>query len=107
MGHRVQRDCLDRYLCFVRRRRIAAGGEGGDSGKGDKETDGSVHTSSVSGSKQTLETVTTFTTEEKAYLIARNNPALQQRVNDWLGAAQKDGTYARIAQQWLGRVVGP
>lgn len=50
---------------------------------------------------------TPFTTEEKAYLIGRTNPGLRQRVNDWLGAAQKDGTYARIAQQWLGRVVGP
>jgi cyclohexadienyl dehydratase len=50
---------------------------------------------------------TPFTTEEKAYLIARSDPALLQRVNDWLATAQKDGTYARIAQQWLGRVVGP
>ncbi|GAC1646231.1 MAG: transporter substrate-binding domain-containing protein [Mycobacterium sp.] len=50
---------------------------------------------------------TPFTTEEKAYLIARSDPGLQQRVNDWLGAAQKDGTYARVAQLWLGRVTGP
>jgi cyclohexadienyl dehydratase len=50
---------------------------------------------------------TPFTTEEKAYLVARSDPGLQQQINDWLGTAQKDGTYARVAQQWLGRVVGP
>lgn len=44
---------------------------------------------------------TPFTTEQKAYLIARSDPGLLQRVNDWLRAAQKDGSYARVAQQWL------
>jgi cyclohexadienyl dehydratase len=48
-----------------------------------------------------------FTSEGKAYLISQDDPGLRQRVNDWLNAAQNDGTYARIAQAWLGRVVGP
>jgi cyclohexadienyl dehydratase len=48
-----------------------------------------------------------FTSDAKAYLISQGDPGLQQRVNDWLNAVQNDGTYARIAQQWLGRVAGP
>ncbi len=48
-----------------------------------------------------------FTFEQKAYLIPHSNPALQQWVNEWLNIAQNDGTYARIAQKWLGQVVQP
>jgi cyclohexadienyl dehydratase len=48
-----------------------------------------------------------FSSEEKAYLIAQSNPRLVESVNDWLDGAQKDGTYARIAEKWLGQVVGP
>jgi cyclohexadienyl dehydratase len=43
-----------------------------------------------------------FTFEQKAYLIPQSNPALQQWVNQWLTIAQNDGTYAHIAQKWLG-----
>ena len=48
-----------------------------------------------------------FTLEQKAYLIPQGNPALQQSVNKWLNIVQHDGTYARIAQKWLGQVVKP
>jgi cyclohexadienyl dehydratase len=48
-----------------------------------------------------------FTLELKAYLISQGNPALQQSVNKWLNIVQHDGTYARIAQKWLGQVVKP
>ena len=50
---------------------------------------------------------TTFTFEQKAYLIPQSDPALQQWVNEWLNIAQNDGTYARIAQKWLGQMVPP
>ena len=46
-----------------------------------------------------------FTFEQKAYLIPRSDPALQQWVNEWLNIAQNDGTYARIAQKWIDQVV--
>ena len=46
-----------------------------------------------------------FTFEQKAYLIPQSDPALQQWVNEWLNIAQNDGTYARIAQKWIGQVV--
>jgi cyclohexadienyl dehydratase len=48
-----------------------------------------------------------FTFEQKAYLIPQSDPALQQWVNEWLNIAQNDGTYARIAQKWLGQMVPP
>jgi cyclohexadienyl dehydratase len=43
-----------------------------------------------------------FTFEQKAYLIPGSNPAMQQWVNQWLNVVQNDGTYAHIAQKWLG-----
>jgi cyclohexadienyl dehydratase len=48
-----------------------------------------------------------FTFEQKAYLIPQSDSPLQQWVNEWLNLAQNDGTYARIAQKWLGQVVKP
>jgi cyclohexadienyl dehydratase len=45
-----------------------------------------------------------FTFEQKAYLIPRTDSALQQWVNEWRNIAQHYGTYASIAQKWLGDV---
>jgi cyclohexadienyl dehydratase len=48
-----------------------------------------------------------FTFEQKAYLIPEGSPALQQWTDQWLTIAQNDGTYAQIAQKWLGVVSQP
>jgi cyclohexadienyl dehydratase len=48
-----------------------------------------------------------FTSEQKAYLIPRDDPILQRWVDEWLNIAQHDGTYARISEQWMGQVIGP
>jgi len=48
-----------------------------------------------------------FTFEQKAYLIPDGSPALQQWTNQWLNIAQHAGTYAHIAQKWLGDVGQP
>jgi cyclohexadienyl dehydratase len=48
-----------------------------------------------------------FTFEQKAYLIPEGNSALQQWTNQWLNIVQNDGTYAHIAQMWLGGVSQP
>jgi cyclohexadienyl dehydratase len=45
-----------------------------------------------------------FTFEQKAYLIPEGNSVLQQWTNQWLNIIQNDGTYARVAQKWLGRL---
>lgn len=48
-----------------------------------------------------------LTFEQKAYLIPESSPATQQWTNQWLNIAQNDGTYAHIAQKWLGDVRQP
>ncbi len=48
-----------------------------------------------------------FTFEQKAYLVPRNDPALQQWVDEWLNIVQHDGTFANISQKWLGEVAAP
>jgi cyclohexadienyl dehydratase len=48
-----------------------------------------------------------FTFSQKAYLISRKGPALQQWVNQWLTIVQNDGTFARINEKWGGSVSPP
>ena len=48
-----------------------------------------------------------FSSEEKAYLIAQDNPILQEQVNDWLRIVQGNGAYAYISEKWLGQAVKP
>jgi cyclohexadienyl dehydratase len=48
-----------------------------------------------------------FTFEQKAYMVPQNDPTLQQWVDNWLTIGQHDGTYARVAQQWLGQAPTP
>ena len=48
-----------------------------------------------------------FTSDEKAYLLPRSGANLQKRVDGWLAGNAKNGTFARISQKWLGRVVTP
>ncbi|WP_188986847.1 transporter substrate-binding domain-containing protein [Saccharopolyspora thermophila] len=43
-----------------------------------------------------------FTFSEKAYLLPKGDVVFQQWVNQWLNLALHDGTYARIAQPWIG-----
>jgi cyclohexadienyl dehydratase len=43
-----------------------------------------------------------FTFEQKAYLIAQRNVAMQQWIDQWLNIAENDGTFAAISQKWLG-----
>ena len=50
---------------------------------------------------------TPFTFGQKAYLIPRGDEMTQQWVDQWLNVIANDGTYARLSQKWLGRVVGP
>ncbi len=44
-----------------------------------------------------------FTFSEKAYLLPRD-VVLEEWVDQWLHLALNDGTYARIAKPWLGRI---
>ena len=48
-----------------------------------------------------------FTFGQKAYLIPRRDEMTQQWVDQWLNVIANDGTYAKLSQKWLGRVVGP
>lgn len=43
-----------------------------------------------------------FDTSQKAYLVAPGDPAFVDTVNRWLTTALADGTWARLAQPWLG-----
>jgi cyclohexadienyl dehydratase len=48
-----------------------------------------------------------FTFEQKAYLFPRNDPTLQQWVDNWLTIDENDGTYAYISQKWFGQPATP
>ncbi|ULN44992.1 transporter substrate-binding domain-containing protein [Mycolicibacterium goodii] len=48
-----------------------------------------------------------FTFEQKAYLLPATATDTARWVDQWLNIAQHDGTYDRISQKWLGRVIGP
>jgi len=48
-----------------------------------------------------------FTFEQKAYLLPAAATDTARWVDEWLNIVQHDGTYDRISQKWLGRVVGP
>lgn len=48
-----------------------------------------------------------FTFEQKAYLVAQNEFALRQWVNQWLNIVVNDGTYATLSRRYLGQPVGP
>ncbi|AKS36559.1 cyclohexadienyl dehydratase [Mycolicibacterium goodii] len=48
-----------------------------------------------------------FTFEQKAYLLPAAATDTARWVDQWLNITQHDGTYDRICQKWLGRVVGP
>jgi cyclohexadienyl dehydratase len=48
-----------------------------------------------------------FTFEQKAYLIAQRDVAMQQWIDQWLNIAENDGTFAAISQKWLGQVALP
>ncbi|TDD48437.1 transporter substrate-binding domain-containing protein [Saccharopolyspora elongata] len=43
-----------------------------------------------------------FTFSEKAYLLPKGDVVFQQYVDQWLNLALRDGTYARIAEPWIG-----
>ncbi|RUP33770.1 MULTISPECIES: transporter substrate-binding domain-containing protein [Mycolicibacterium] len=43
-----------------------------------------------------------FTVAQKAYLMPKSAAALQQRINKWLSAIQRNGSYAAVSRKWLG-----
>ena len=48
-----------------------------------------------------------FTAAQKAYLMPAGATALQQRINKWLSAIQRNGSYATVSRKWLGADIGP
>jgi hypothetical protein len=74
-----------------------------DSGKGSRETDGSVHVVSVSGKRMSVEGVTTYTTEEKAKTAKEEADKFLKQMKDKAGDLPE--AEQKKMKKWLNSVV--